>query len=185
MADPSEPFDASVELDVVVLYKTHAGRAHRIAYRVLWDHDLAADAVQDAFLSLWLSRLAYRPELGGVESWLFTVVHHRAVDLARKRASQRQTKMQEDAVLMNVEAPQRSSEDQLLDADLNARIAAAIRSLPDAKRRALVLTCLQGRSHVETAEQLGIPLGTAKTRIRRAKADLRALLREEVFPLAT
>ena len=179
MTDSPEPVDAKLELDVVALYKTHADRAHRIAYRVLWDHDSAAEAVQEAFLSLWLSRHAYRPEQGGVDSWLYTVVHHRAVDLARKRAHQRQTKTFDDSVLLTLAAAQRSPEDQAVDADLNARIVAAIRALPEAKRRALVLTCLHGRSHVETAEQLGIPLGTAKSRIRQAKADLRAVLREE------
>jgi RNA polymerase sigma factor (sigma-70 family) len=69
-----------------ILHDRHAGVAFSLAYRICGDRASAEDAYQDAMLSVWRSAERYRPHLGSVRSWILTLVHHRAIDLVRRRA---------------------------------------------------------------------------------------------------
>src|SRR5438477_12300887 len=71
------------------LYGRFAPRAYRTALFVSHDRDCAQDAVQDAFISIWSSRVTYQPARGSVEQWVMAIVRHRAVYLARRLARRR------------------------------------------------------------------------------------------------
>ncbi len=165
---------ASRGLDIVALYRNHAGAAHRLALRILHDHDLAADAVQDAFLSLWLLRnrdAGSHPDAHGL---LRTLVQRRAVDIIRKRSSgPPTTKLSEVDQVIDEHA---DVHEQAVGALYAARVEAAIELLTPAKREVLLLAFVQGYSQNEIATSLGIPVGTVKSRLTRARTDLKQLL---------
>ena len=68
------------------LYDRLRPRAYRTAMSVCHDHDCAQDAVQDAFVSIWVSRETYRAARGTVVHWALSIVRHRAIYLARRRS---------------------------------------------------------------------------------------------------
>src|SRR5262249_57670078 len=80
---------AGREQGLAGLYDLYGRRAYGLALRVLRDEALAEDAVQDAFLDVWRSAAAYRPELGAPGTWILTIVHRRAVDIVRREQRRR------------------------------------------------------------------------------------------------
>src|SRR4051812_30919154 len=67
-----------------LLYDRHGGAAFSLAYRMVGDRTAAEDVAQEAFLSIWRSRLRYQAERGSVRTWVLGVVHHRAIDSLRR-----------------------------------------------------------------------------------------------------
>ncbi len=172
--------EALSEVDVAELFRTHAGAAHGIAYRVLGDRDLAAEAVQDAFLSMWRCRHAYRPDHGDMNVWVWTLVHRRAVDLLRRRSRQPATSALYRAFGSHLVARQPGPEKDACDADQRARILAAIRQLAPLQRQTILLA-FDGHTQVEIARLLDVPLGTVKTRMLCGKRALRRLVPRETL----
>ena len=161
-------------LDIVAMYRDHAGPAHRLALRILRDHDLAADAVQEAFLSLWLLREHCDGDSGETFGLLRTLVHRRAVDILRHRAAGPATIVLPDAE--SVPDERLDVHDQVVGILYAARVYAAIGALDPARRAVLVLAAVHGQTQSEIAAALGIPIGTVKSRLARARIDLRGLL---------
>jgi RNA polymerase sigma-70 factor (ECF subfamily) len=172
-ADARRPPDR----DIATTYRNHASSAHRVAYRVLRDHELAADAVQEAFLSLWLLRARYGDIDGSGDSYglLRVLVHRRAVDILRRRSAGPST-VALDSAAEQFSGEQTGVDEQVVAALDTARVHAAIRSLTPHKRDALVLAYVQGRTHDEIATALNVPIGTVKSRLARARNDLKRLL---------
>src|SRR4051812_48749245 len=67
-----------------LLYDRHGGAAFSLAYRMTGNRTAAEDVAQDAFLSIWRSRLRYQPERGSVRTWVLGIVHNRAIDALRR-----------------------------------------------------------------------------------------------------
>jgi RNA polymerase sigma-70 factor (ECF subfamily) len=129
--------------------------------------------VQEVFIAVWRDAARFDPARGSVSSWLFALARHKAIDLVRKEASIRRHTAEID--LSFEEGP----DDVDRDAWMNIRrerVRAALATLPEAPRTAVELAFFSGLTHVEVAEHLGIPLGTAKTRIRTGLLRLRDLL---------
>ncbi len=140
---------------------------------------LAQEAVQDAFMAVWQDPRRYDPERGSVGPWLLTLARHKAIDAVRREAAaKRQT---HEADLELVEAPD-DVHDEVWKSFRRERLNEAIASLPDDQRRALTLAFVEGLTHVEVAAREGVPLGTAKTRIRTALLRLRAQMEPEIGP---
>jgi RNA polymerase sigma-70 factor, ECF subfamily len=126
--------------------------------------------VQEVFVAVWKDASRFDPTRGAVGPWLFSLARHKAIDLVRRESNVRRHTV--DADLSFEEAP----DDVAREAWLNVRrdrVRAAVAELPDSQREALELAFFSGLTHVEVAERLGIPLGTAKTRIRSALLRLR------------
>src|SRR5919199_2307670 len=66
------------------LYDRHGGPAFSLAYRMVGNRVIAEDITQEAFLSIWRSRLRYQRERGSVRTWVLGIVHHRAIDALRR-----------------------------------------------------------------------------------------------------
>src|ERR687885_1639286 len=66
------------------LYDRHGGPAFSLAYRMVGNRVIAEDITQEAFLSIWRSRLRYQSERGSVRTWVLGIVHHRAIDALRR-----------------------------------------------------------------------------------------------------
>ena len=74
------------------LYQRYSRILYSLAYRMVADHQIAEDLLQDAFLSVWRRSTSYSPQAGAARSWLISILHHRAIDhlrRVRRRSSDR------------------------------------------------------------------------------------------------
>jgi RNA polymerase sigma factor (sigma-70 family) len=155
------------------LYDRYARPAYGLALRILRDEELAEDAVQDAFLSLWRTASRFVPERGKASTWILTLVHRRAVDVVR-REQRRRTDTLDDAH-EPTDAAGGADEEAWLRLQ-RERVQEALRQLPDQQREALELAYYGGFTQTELAERLGQPIGTIKSRMFAGLARLRELL---------
>jgi RNA polymerase sigma-70 factor (ECF subfamily) len=141
-----------------------------MARRVLADASLAEEVAQDTFVALWRRPGAFDPERGSLQSYLVTMARNKAVDLVRREQVRRRTaeELLAQPTGQTVPDPQEIIETSDLESSLN--------HLPPAQREAIVLAYFGGRTYREVAQELGIPEGTAKTRLREGLRRLRMLL---------
>jgi len=161
------------ERAIEALYARYSGPLYSLAYQVTGADRFAQEVVQEVFVAVWKDAGRFDPSRGALSSWLFALARHKAIDLVRKEANIR--KHTADVDLDFHEA----DDDVDQEAWLRLRrdtVRAAILQLPEAQRTALELAFFAGLTHVEVAEKLDIPLGTAKTRIRTALLKLRDIL---------
>lgn len=162
------------------LYARYGGPAYALARRVLRDPALAEDAVQDAFLAIWRGAGRFVPERARAASWIMTLVHRRAVDLVR-REQRRRTEPLPETLSVAADAASGvappASEAVWLRLE-RERVQAALAQLPDQQRETLELAYYGGFTQSELAERLGRPLGTIKSQMYAALANLRDLLVE-------
>ena len=111
------------------LYDRYGRSAYGLALRVLRDQELAEDAVQEAFLTVWRSASRFVPERGKASTWILTLVHRRAVDVVRREQRRRADSL-DPAAEPSVEGVE---EDAFLRLQ-RERVQAALRHLPDAQR---------------------------------------------------
>ncbi len=169
MADVSDEESARDELAMVV--GPFLPRMTLTALRILHDADLAADAVQEAVVALW--RRDEPPASLG--AWLQRVVTLRSLSLARRR---RRLRDHEDRARLG--RPEGSSRDDpaanLERRDLARAVREALVRLRPEHREILTLRDVEGRGYEETADVLGVPVGTVRSRLHRARAALGAEL---------
>jgi RNA polymerase sigma-70 factor (ECF subfamily) len=171
---------AKDERAVEELYARYSGPLYSLAYQVTGADRFAQDVVQEVFVALWRDASRFDPTKGAPAPWLFSLARHKAIDLVRREANVRKRTADVDLEL----------EEAGDDVDHEAwvrirrdRVREAITELTPAQREALELAFFQGLTHVEVSERLGIPLGTAKTRIRSALLRLRDILGDSVSEL--
>ena len=158
-----------------VLYDRHGGAAFSLAYRMVGKRAVAEDIVQEAFLSIWRSKVRYEREKGSVRTWVLGIVHHRTIDALRRnlvherrRASAEGLEERQEAKeLTDVEAARREEARE---------VRAALQALPGEQSRVIELAYYGGFTQAEIATRLGEPLGTIKSRTREAMERLRRLL---------
>ncbi|HEY1882255.1 MAG TPA: RNA polymerase sigma factor [Candidatus Cybelea sp.] len=130
-----------------------------VAYNVLRNSDDAQDCVHDALIRVWAKRVTYDAQRGALRSFLVACVRNQAI--SQRRASARLTKLAQ-----NVQgAPFADREISVEDYVENRRLYDAFKSLPEEQRAPLILSYFLGKTHAEIAADLGLPLGTAKSRI--------------------
>lgn len=134
----------------------------------------ADDVLQEVMLAIWNKAQSYNPNKAAISTWIFTIARYKYIDRLR-RESRHQTDS-DDLDLKASDAPI-ADDDVLQDQRQNA-VQAAIASLPADQQSVIFLSFIKGLAHSEIAEQLGLPLGTVKSRIRRAFARLREELGE-------
>jgi len=157
---------------LAALYDRYGRLAYSLAYRILGDSEGAEDVVQDAFLSAWRGAPGYRRERGNPRAWLLSIVHHRAVDILRRKTTFRPAPLE-------VAELQPGDEDTALAAEKNVEgrtVRAALEALPQAQRRTIELAYFGGYTHVELSELMGVPLGTVKGRMRIGLQKMRRAL---------
>lgn len=165
------------ERAVEALYARYSGPLYSLAYQVTGAERFAQDVVQEVFVALWRDASRFDPAKGAVAPWLFSLARHKAIDLVRREANVRKRTADVDLEL------EEASDDVDHETWLNFRrdrVRASIEQLTPAQRESLELAFFSGLTHVEVAERLGIPLGTAKTRIRSALLRLRDILGDSV-----
>lgn len=190
---------------LAALYDRHGDALFASVCRLTSDRGLAEEIVQEAFLAVWDRAETFDGDAGSLAAWLHTIARNRAID--RLRAAGRRPRL----VPLSAAAPGRGSEREEPDADglervlasgaivaggapspspemvvalreLREALQAALAAMPEVERIVIVMAYGEDLSQAEIAERLGWPLGTVKTRTRRALAHLREVLGSGVGP---
>jgi RNA polymerase sigma-70 factor (ECF subfamily) len=172
--DPAR-FDLD-ERGIRAAYSAHAGEMYGFAVRSLNDPALAEEAVQETFVRAWRFNDRFDPDRGSVRAWLFAILRHVVIDLARSRRLWPEPTA-DDVIVVEADARQRP-EDRLEQALLAWQIEEALRRIGDDHRRVVLETYYRRRPYAEVAADLGIPEGTVKSRVYYALRALRLALEE-------
>jgi RNA polymerase sigma-70 factor (ECF subfamily) len=157
------------------VYDQYASFVYGLAVRVIGDIRAAEDVSQDVFVAFWERPAAFDPERGSLRTWLGTLTHRRAVDHVRREEARRRRAEREAS--RAVAAP---DVEEMATALLTAeRVRAALDLLPPDQRRAIQLAYFGGKTYRQVAETLGIPEGTAKSRLRLALRRIAGALEAE------
>ncbi len=162
------------------LYRRYGGSAFGLALRVTGQEVLAQEVVHDAFLALWRAPEAYDPSRGPFRTFFLSLVHHRAVDTVRRE--ERLRKRAERVSNLEPRLGEDVAEDVVEGAYLAVRrkeVLEALETLPAEQRRVIEMAYFDGHTQVRIAEELGIPVGTVKTRTLAAMRKLRRTLSPE------
>jgi RNA polymerase sigma-70 factor (ECF subfamily) len=156
------------------LYDLYASRVYGLGLVMLGNESAAEDLVQDTLVKVWRNAARYDPARGSLDTWILLMARNLAIDSLRRRVL--------EARMLQATRPRDESDpaagpDKVAEtADLVDRARRAMASLSDGQRAALELAYFGGKTSAEVAELEGIPLGTAKTRIRTALLKLRESL---------
>jgi RNA polymerase sigma-70 factor (ECF subfamily) len=160
-----------------LIYDRHGGAAFSLAYRMVGNRVTAEDTTQEAFLSIWRSRVRYDRSRGSVRTWVLGIVHNRAIDALRRGGVHDRRQEPIEGAEDRFEAPERT-EVEVARRDEAAGVRRALDTLPDDQRRTIELAYFGGFSHSEIAELLDEPVGTVKGRMRLGLDKLRRRLGE-------
>jgi len=149
------------------LAERHAGAALKLARRILGNETMAEDAVQDAFLRVWINAPRWRPE-AAFRTWLYRIVVNLCLNV-RRRAPE----LPLDAAVERAD-PGLAPDQQLEIGERDLRLAAAIAALPERQRAAVVLTYQEGFSNAEVAAVLDVSVSGVEALLVRARHALRA-----------
>jgi len=155
-----------------VLVERYDRAVYHLAYRTLRDVEEARDASQEAFFRAYRSLRTFKPG-AKFSTWIFAITYHACCDRLNRRKR-----------YSNEEMPERADsgpgpESQAIALDQARRLHDAIDALPEKYRAVITLYHLQGKQYEEIATVLGLPMGTVKTHLFRAKEHLRKLLGAE------
>ena len=170
-------FAARDPLAADALYQRFAGRIYGLGLVMLGSDAAAQDLVQDTFVKLWRSAERYDRSRGKLETWVLLMARSLAIDALRRRVLEARTLEQVDRPREADEAP--GPDEQAVTHDLTERAQRAMAALPPEQRAALELAYLGGKTSAEISDLEGIPVGTAKTRIRAALLRLRDQMSSE------
>ena len=162
-----------------LLYDRHGGASFSLAYRMVGKQAAAEDVVQEAFLSIWRSRLRYDKTRGSVRTWVLGIVHNRAVDGLRRSTVHDRGRETLDVVEERHEARERT-EVEVARREEARSVRGALNTLPDEQRQAIELAYFGGYTQNEIARLIEEPLGTVKGRMRLGLDKMRRKLVEGV-----
>jgi RNA polymerase sigma-70 factor (ECF subfamily) len=150
------------------LYDNEAHRLLGVALRIVRDHHVAQDVLQDAFVQIWRSAGTFQRALGSGRGWLHTVVRRRALDAVRR--GPRELMAGDDLEAMADAAALLVNDGE---SDAAEALSHCLKALDERKRVCIVAAYVNGYTHQEIAQQLQAPLGSVKAWIRRGLLSLR------------
>lgn len=145
------------------LLLAYQDKVFRLCYSMLGDGAQAEDAAQESFLRIWKSMDRYRGE-SALGTWIFSITRNVCLTAISKRAWS-----------APIEAAERRAPDP---PDRQRDILRLVRQLPDNYRQVVMLFYMEGRSYDEVARMLGVPVGTVKTHLHRARQQLATMMKE-------
>jgi RNA polymerase sigma factor (sigma-70 family) len=154
--------------------RRYQARIYGLAFTIVGSAQIAEEVAQEAFLRVWRNASAYDARRGRVSTWVLTITRNRAIDALRLRGDQPVDPHTLMGALLVREGGQPASPGT--EYEDREQVRRALLALPPEQSRPIVLSVFYGLTAQEAAELEGIPLGTAKTRIRRGLARLRELM---------
>jgi RNA polymerase sigma-70 factor (ECF subfamily) len=159
------------------LYQRYSRILYSLAYRMVADHQVAEDLLQDAFMAVWKRSTSYSAQAGAARNWLISILHHRTIDYLRK--VRRRSNILE-APLEEIEFDESIAFPDVWDEAWRnvqgSQVRAALLQIPPEQRLVIELAYFQGWTHTEIAAGTQIPLGTIKARMRLGLLHLKQIL---------
>lgn len=155
---------AGDRVSFAALYDATAPRVFGLVVRVVRDRSQAEEVTQEVFLQVWASAGSFDPARGSALGWVLTLAHRRAVDRVRSAVAQSRRDVAYES--RQSETPFDSTAESAEGRMEATRVRAALTVMTPTQRSAVELAFFDGLTHQEVSQQLGVPLGTAKTRIR-------------------
>jgi len=155
------------------LFEWYAPRVKSVMIRQGADQVLAEELAQETMMSVWRKSHLFDPEKAAPSTWIFTIARNLRIDRFRKE--NRPELDPNDPSL--IPAAERPADETLEDQDRRKLVHESLQELPPEQREAVELSFIEGLSHPEIAERLGLPLGTVKSRLRLSFEKLRPMLR--------
>jgi len=149
------------------LYDHYSGALFNIISKTLRDEEKAADVLQESFLKIWKNIASYNPEKGRLFTWIMNIARNGAIDAVRVEGRKPAMDDIDDKAIQNEKDV---SEDSLTT---SSEMKAIIDMLRPERKILIDMAYFQGYTHEEISEELGIPLGTVKSRIRTALQELK------------
>jgi RNA polymerase sigma-70 factor (ECF subfamily) len=185
---------------LAALYDRHADAIYAAASRLTSDRQIAEEVVQETFLALWNRAELFNPASGSLAAWLHTIARNRTVDRLRaqgrrpnlvplsvaagddERDQATLDRIVRDGSVVGGAGPGPGPESAFERVELRTTLAEALSDMPEPERVVILLAYQEELSQSEIADRLGWPLGTVKTRTRRALGRLRVVLAGQVGP---
>jgi RNA polymerase sigma-70 factor (ECF subfamily) len=161
---------ASDEAALSEAYRRHAAASRSLAIRLVRDRSLAEEVVQEVFTRLWTRAEQFDGDRGSLRSYLLAQTHGRSLDVVRSESSRRRREAKD---ALQVRDQHDDVEHEVIRNSVVDEVRAALATLPENERAPVELAYLGGLPYREVAIQLGIPEGTAKSRIRSGLSRLR------------
>jgi RNA polymerase sigma factor (sigma-70 family) len=157
------------KIAIEALYDMYSSSLMGVIARIVIDEAVAEDVLQETFIKIWNSFQSYNTEKGRLFTWMINIARNMAIDKVRSKDFKNQNKNQDiennvafiDEQVNNVYKPELMGIKDLVE------------KLKPEQKAILDLVYFKGYTHVEAAEELGMPLGTVKTRLRMAIMQLR------------
>ncbi len=150
-----------------IFYERHSARVVAYACKLARDRHLAEDVAQEVFTSVWTRAASFRPERGDAPGWLYTLTRNKFIDNWRRGPRAAVTEEIDDQRL-----PARQGEEK----DLRLTMKQALAHVSPDQRKAIETAYFGGLTYEETADELELPVGTLKSRIRLGLRTMRILL---------
>lgn len=190
MPTAKQPAPVESDADLIALISSVARDRDRRAFACLFDHfaprvtaymrqlgadaSVAEDLVQDVMLTVWRRAEQFDAQKAGVATWIFTIARNKRIDGIRRE--RRPAFDPNDPAL--VPEPEPDADASVHQQQQSDQLRGAIATLPDEQARLLRLAYFEDKSHNVIAEELDLPLGTVKSRIRLAMKKLKSQLAE-------
>jgi RNA polymerase sigma-70 factor (ECF subfamily) len=152
-------------------YQRHASRVTAYAQRLCGDATLTEDVAQEVFTAVWTRAGTYRPDRGGISTWLYALTRNKIIDLWRRSARNGPAEELDERWAAPVFASA---------GDLRLTLRQALKRVAPEQRRAIELAYFGGFTYEEVAGHLDLPIGTLKSRIRLGMQKMRTVLEEGV-----
>jgi RNA polymerase sigma-70 factor (ECF subfamily) len=156
------------------LFRHFAPRLKSYLSRTGLPANAAEELAQETMLAVWRKASYFDPARAGAATWVFTIARNLRIDLLRRERHRSTFATEADAEPVD----ETSGETVLMTAEREARVRAALSALSEEQAAIVRLSFFQEKPHSAIAQELGIPLGTAKSRVRLALARLRVLLED-------
>ncbi|WP_428327419.1 RNA polymerase sigma factor [Mucilaginibacter sp.] len=157
------------KIAIEALYDMYSSSLYGVISRIIIDTAIAEDVLQETFVKIWHSFSSYSTEKGRLFTWMVNIARNLSIDKIRSKDFKNQNKNQELENNVTFIDEQRNTvyKPELLG------IKELVETLKPEQKSILDLVYFKGYTHVEAADELGIPLGTIKTRLRMAIQQLR------------
>jgi RNA polymerase sigma-70 factor, ECF subfamily len=147
-----------------ILFEHFAPRLKAYVLRQGTDAGMAEEVVQETMVKVWRRAAQFQPERASAATWVFTIARNTRIDMLRK-ARRPEPDMNDPAYVSNSQPPVDEAISRAQDAE---RLRKALASLPAEQQTVLIMAFFEDKPHARVAEELGLPLGTVKSRIRLA-----------------
>lgn len=154
------------------LYDNYAPALNGVIFRLVEDKPLSEDILQEAFLKIWNNFSSYDKSKGRLFTWMMNLTRNLTIDTLRSKGYKKQTKISGDENSVNNLQDTNSGADKFDAMGIRKQLA----NLKADQRVVIDLAYFKGLTQDEIAKEIGIPLGTVKTRMRTAILELRKML---------